>query len=116
MNGVTYTIFGLGFLLMAPGLTQAGVDEVLVADFQGSITTEQGGCFFCKGGTPAQVQDSLVVEGNIEYWLLQVTAGAAANGAGGVLPLYNNRSRHDRTGIDINRYVASGAAPTRRSG
>lgn len=80
------------FLLVATGAAFAEV--VPVADFDRTTRTTQGGLFRCCGGAPSGVADRLLEAGQpaAGAWRIDVAAGAADVGVGGIIPLYDNRS------------------------
>ena len=68
---------------------------VVVADFDGSCRSAQGGMYHCAGGTPEQVSDRLLTAGEpaSSAWRINVSADAPATGVGGIVPLFDNGTR-----------------------
>lgn len=95
----------LGVLTAAllAGTALAGPD-VLIADFETSVRTAQGGYFRAVGGRPTVVRDGLAELGQPAAWAwrIDVLAGAPATGVGGFVPLFDNqRASPDRRPVDV---------------
>jgi len=66
----------------------------LLADFDVSIQTGRGGFYQSWGGRPDQVSDELVAMGEPQQsaWRIELTEQAPANGAGGLVALFDARA------------------------
>ncbi len=67
---------------------------IQIANFDVSIQTARGGFYQSWGGSPDQVSDELVTLGQPQQsaWRIELTEQAPANGAGGLVAMFDERS------------------------
>jgi hypothetical protein len=121
MGGLVSTLMAV--LCIVTGESTGGTGgnpAIMVADFDYSVRTAQGGLFYCMGGRPDRVRDELVTIGEppCGAWRIEVSADAPTEGVGGVVPLFDNRTWSpkpqplnigDATHLDIRLVGALGA-------
>ena len=91
----------LGGSVMAAATGRA----VLIADFDASLATQQGGLFHVFGGDPSQISDTLRPAGKSSSpaWVIEFDASAPQRGCGAAIPLFANDQAGPHDGCDATR-------------